>query len=98
MKQKKKWRKEDRKSVVRAVKELEKEGINVPIVSGGSTPSAAHIENWEGFNEIHPGNYVFFDIMQYNLKACELTDVIFFFCFVFFFALATHLSHKYTKK
>jgi D-serine deaminase-like pyridoxal phosphate-dependent protein len=25
-------------------------------------------------NEIHPGNYIFFDLMQYHLGSCTLDD------------------------
>ncbi len=56
------------------------EGIDADTfeISIGSTPSLTHFENAEraGFRitEIRPGNYVFNDAMQVNLKSAELDD------------------------
>jgi len=41
-----------------------------PIISVGDTPSCSIIENFEGINEIRPGNFVYYDLMQYNLGVC----------------------------
>jgi D-serine deaminase-like pyridoxal phosphate-dependent protein len=40
---------------------LEKEGIPVPTVSVGSTPTVLASESYDGITEIRPGNYVFMD-------------------------------------
>lgn len=45
----------------RAVTKLERAGISVPIVSGGSTPTARECHLFFGVNEIRPGMYIFND-------------------------------------
>ena len=45
------------------------------IISIGDTPSCALAENFENIDEIRPGNFVFFDLMQYNLGVCNLNDI-----------------------
>ncbi|PTN10288.1 alanine racemase [Mangrovibacterium marinum] len=45
------------------------------ILSLGDTPSAALCENFNGIDELRPGNFVFFDLMQYKLGACNFNDI-----------------------
>ncbi len=45
------------------------------ILSLGDTPSACLCENFNGIDEIRPGNFVFFDLMQYKLGACDFEDI-----------------------
>jgi D-serine deaminase-like pyridoxal phosphate-dependent protein len=45
----------------RAVAKLEAAGIPVPVVSGGSTPTARECHLFSGVNEIRPGMYIFND-------------------------------------
>jgi len=45
------------------------------ITSIGDTPSCNLAENFGDIDEIRPGNFVFFDLMQYNLGVCDLTDI-----------------------
>jgi D-serine deaminase-like pyridoxal phosphate-dependent protein len=45
------------------------------ILSIGDTPSCSIVENFEGMDEIRPGNFIFYDLMQYQLGACELNDI-----------------------
>lgn len=45
----------------RAVSKLEAAGIPVPVVSGGSTPTARECHLFFGVNEIRPGMYIFND-------------------------------------
>ena len=42
-----------------------------PIISVGDTPSCTIIENFEEVDEILPGNFVYYDLMQYNLSVCS---------------------------
>ena len=51
---------------------LAKQGITVPAVSIGSTPSIAFTTGLQGIDEIRPGNYVFHDRTQLLLGSCEL--------------------------
>eukprot|EP01132_Coremiostelium_polycephalum_P000387 gene387-488_t len=57
---------------------LRSRGLPCPIVSIGSTPVCCHLPSdlaELGVNEIHPGNYVFYDLMQVELGNCALENV-----------------------
>lgn len=45
------------------------------IVSLGDTPSCSICENFDGVDEIRPGNFIFYDLMQFKIGACKLTDI-----------------------
>jgi D-serine deaminase-like pyridoxal phosphate-dependent protein len=45
------------------------------MISLGDTPSSSICENFDGVDEIRPGNFVFYDLMQYKLGVCKLTDI-----------------------
>ena len=53
---------------------LRDEGIPVPVVSIGSTPTITAVDHLEGVDEVRPGNYVFFDEYQASLGSCEPSD------------------------
>lgn len=44
-------------------------------VSLGDTPACSISEEFYGIDEIRPGNFVFYDIMQYVLGSCEETQI-----------------------
>ena len=44
-------------------------------ISLGDTPSCSVAKNFEGVDEIRPGNFVFYDLMMQNLGACTFGDV-----------------------
>jgi D-serine deaminase-like pyridoxal phosphate-dependent protein len=54
--------------------ELEKD-FRIPVLSLGDTPSCSIVERFEGIDEIRPGNFVFYDVMQYELGACFIQDI-----------------------
>jgi len=54
--------------------ELRTEGIEVPTVSVGSTPTLSVAEHLEGVDEARPGNYIFYDAFQATLGSCAFTD------------------------
>jgi D-serine deaminase-like pyridoxal phosphate-dependent protein len=57
-------------------KKLIQNGIPCPVVSIGSTPVCCHLPPDLGLvNEIHPGNYVYFDRMQVAMGTCKEDDV-----------------------
>jgi D-serine deaminase-like pyridoxal phosphate-dependent protein len=61
------------------------------IVSIGDTPGCSQIQSLAGVDEIRPGNFVFFDIMQFTLGSCGLDDIaVALICPV----VALHLSRK----
>ena len=41
------------------------------ILSVGDTPGCSLAESYEGIDEIRPGNFVFYDVMQLRLGVCE---------------------------
>lgn len=45
------------------------------ILSVGDTPSCSIVDNFEGVDEIRPGNFVFYDLMQYSIGSCRLEDI-----------------------
>ena len=49
-------------------------GIEVKIVSGGSTPTLYHSHEIAGLTEIRPGTYVFNDINTIRSGGCALED------------------------
>lgn len=52
---------------------LRQNGIPIETVSTGSTPTVQYC-TVEGVTEIRPGTYVFYDLTQKDLFACELED------------------------
>jgi D-serine deaminase-like pyridoxal phosphate-dependent protein len=53
---------------------LREDGIEVPTVSVGSTPTMTHVDHLEGVDEARPGNYAFFDAFQATLGSCGFED------------------------
>jgi D-serine deaminase-like pyridoxal phosphate-dependent protein len=44
-------------------------------ISLGDTPSCSICENFNGVDEIRPGNFVFYDLMQEKLGSCSFDDI-----------------------
>ena len=44
-------------------------------ISLGDTPSFASVKDLSGTDEARPGNFVFFDLMQYHLGVCSLHQI-----------------------
>ena len=45
------------------------------ILSIGDTPSCSVLDDFNGANEIRPGNFVFYDVMQIFLGSCTFQDI-----------------------
>lgn len=45
------------------------------IISEGDTPSASLANSFEGIDELRPGNFVFYDLMQYMNGSCGFEDI-----------------------
>mgnify|MGYP001810701298 CR=1 FL=1 len=45
------------------------------ILSVGDTPTCSQLMPAEGINEFRPGNFVFFDVMQFMLGSCTLDQI-----------------------
>lgn len=44
-------------------------------ISVGDTPTCSVSENFHGIDEIRPGNFVFYDLTQHNIGACNIDDI-----------------------
>ncbi len=70
--------KEIYKETVRILRELKSRYIkDFPdlILSIGDTPSCSVVENFEGVDEVRPGNFVFYDVQQLELGVCNSDDI-----------------------
>jgi D-serine deaminase-like pyridoxal phosphate-dependent protein len=45
------------------------------MISIGDTPSCSVCDNFDGVDEIRPGNFIFYDLMQFKLGSCQLDDI-----------------------
>jgi len=45
------------------------------ISSYGDTPSCSMADDLCAFDEIRPGNFVYYDVMQYHIGSCQLDDI-----------------------
>jgi D-serine deaminase-like pyridoxal phosphate-dependent protein len=45
------------------------------LLSWGDTPSCSMLSELPPFDEWRPGNFVFYDVMQYHIGACQLADI-----------------------
>ncbi|XP_030627611.1 uncharacterized protein zgc:162816 [Chanos chanos] len=58
------------------MEKLKLAGIQGPKSSIGSTPSCSHpVPDMAMLSEVHPGNYVFYDVQQSLIGSCRLEDV-----------------------
>ena len=60
---------------MRSLKNLFKNDWPNLILSLGDTPSATICDNFDEIDEIRPGNFIFYDLMQYKLGVCKLEDI-----------------------
>ncbi|HYO62392.1 MAG TPA: alanine racemase [Pyrinomonadaceae bacterium] len=64
----------ERAATVGLAERLRADGLEVPTVSVGSTPTVTHAESLAGVDEARPGNYIFFDAFQATLGSCSFED------------------------
>ncbi len=64
----------ERDSMVELATRIGRQGIAVPTVSIGSTPTMSTVDHLDGIDEIRPGNYIFFDSYQATLGSCAFED------------------------
>ncbi len=50
-------------------------GCEKLLLSLGDTPSCSLVENFDGIDEIRPGNFVFYDLMQLRVGSCTESDL-----------------------
>jgi D-serine deaminase-like pyridoxal phosphate-dependent protein len=57
------------------LKDLYKDSWPDILLSVGDTPSCSLVDDFLEVDEIRPGNFVFYDLMQYSLGACTMDDI-----------------------
>ncbi|XP_072125879.1 D-serine dehydratase [Mobula birostris] len=63
-------------ATLKFVEKLEKAGVRCPRSSIGSTPSCSHLVTDMGrLSELHPGNYIFYDVQQLMIGSCQMDDI-----------------------
>jgi D-serine deaminase-like pyridoxal phosphate-dependent protein len=65
----------ERATMIAVRSELRSMGVEVPVVSVGSTPTVLAAESFDGIDEIRPGNYIFLDAIQVGLGLATFDDV-----------------------
>jgi D-serine deaminase-like pyridoxal phosphate-dependent protein len=65
----------ERAAAVSAAERLRAAGIECPIVSVGSTPTALYARSLEGVTEVRPGVYMFGDMFQAQINSCDISDL-----------------------
>lgn len=53
----------------------QKLGRNELKISYGDTPSGSKVENWSMVDEMRPGNFVYYDLMQSQIGSCTIEDI-----------------------
>ena len=66
---------QERDTVVDAANTLREAGIDCPIVSVGSTPTALYARDLTGVTEARPGVYMFGDLFQAGIGSSTLDDI-----------------------
>ena len=65
---------QERDVMVDLAERLRADGIDVPTVSIGSTPTVSHAEDLSGVDEVRPGNYILLDAFQATIGSCSFDD------------------------
>jgi len=78
---------QERSGAVAAAEILRSRGIDVPVVSVGSTPTARYARDLSGVTEARPGVFVFYDLVMAGIKACRVDELA-------LSVLTTVISHK----
>jgi len=65
---------EGRSRMINLAERLRQEGIST-LLSMGDTPSASLAENFDGIDEMRPGNFVFYDLVQTQIGSCKVDDI-----------------------
>ena len=66
---------QERDRAVSAAERIRAAGLECPVVSIGSTPTACVIDGLAGVTEMRPGVYTFFDLFQAGLGVASIDDI-----------------------
>ncbi|TDL79639.1 DSD1 family PLP-dependent enzyme [Palleronia sediminis] len=65
----------ERRAVVDAAERLRAAGLDCPVVSVGSTPTAHAARDLAGVTELRAGVYMFFDLVMAGIGVCGIDDI-----------------------
>lgn len=65
---------QERSVMAETADRLRADGVDVPVVSVGSTPAMTAAASLEGIDEARPGNYALYDATQVSLGSCAVRD------------------------
>ncbi|HET6892264.1 MAG TPA: alanine racemase [Pyrinomonadaceae bacterium] len=82
----------ERDVMVELADRLRAQGIEVPTVTIGSTPSITIVDHLKGVDEARPGNYIFFDAFQAAIGSCNFDD-----CALTVLAAVVHRNGQHNK-
>ena len=54
---------------------LQQAGFPHVLISIGDTPSCSIVEDFQAVDEVRPGNFVFYDLMQLGIGACQAHEI-----------------------
>ncbi|MFP7672710.1 alanine racemase [Marivita sp. S0852] len=66
---------QERSAAVRSAETLRKAGLDCPVVSVGSTPTAYGARDLTGVTELRAGVYMFFDLVMAGIDVCTPDDI-----------------------
>ena len=66
---------EEREQIALCARRIRAEGISVPRLSIGSTPTLRGADHLNDIDEIRPGNYIFFDRSQAAIGSCQPAEI-----------------------
>lgn len=81
---------QERAGAVHAATRLREAGLQAPVVSVGSTPTALFARDLRGVTEVRAGVFVFFDLFMAGIDVCGLDDIA-------LSVLATVIGHQRDK-
>lgn len=44
-------------------------------IAMGDTPTGSLVDSWQGLDQMHPGNFVFYDLMQHRIGSCTYDQI-----------------------
>lgn len=66
---------QERAGIVHAAERLRRDGLEVPRVSVGSTPTALSATRYDGVTEVRAGVYLAFDLVMAGIGVCGFDDI-----------------------
>jgi len=65
----------DNLKVIQTLKQKFKAKFPNLIISYGDTPTASIADNFSGIDELRPGNFVYYDLMQESIESCAIEKI-----------------------